>query len=382
MPTRPSPTRRQPAVDNHLAAMRASRGIGAAELAAQVGIRRQTIYAIEAGSYLPNTELALRLAAVLDVHIGQLFALRTAKTSAQRPPAAAMLSDGGVPAGSSVHLCRVDDRWISIPVTAAPYYLPVGDGVVGAPHARGRRTAITMVDERSDVDDRLVLAGCDPATLLLARLVEKVSGVRIVPAAAASRAAIRMLCDNAAHIAGSHLEDGDTGEFNLPLVRGTSALDGAAVVTMARWEVGLVVAAGNPKRLRRIEDLARPTITFVNREPGSGSRALLGKLMKRAGISAPAVRGFNRTATGHLAAAYRVASGDADVCLATRSAARSFGLSFVPIQFERYDFIVPLKHRQLPAVRTFLDAIQSAAIRRKFADLTSYDTTDMGRQVA
>jgi molybdopterin molybdotransferase/putative molybdopterin biosynthesis protein len=191
-----------------------------------------------------------------------------------------------------------------------------------------------------------------------------------------------MLGENAAHIAGSHLEDVDTGEFNLPVVRGTSALDGAAVVTMARWEVGLVVAAGNPKRLRHIEDLARSTVTFVNREPGSGSRALLGKLMKRAGISASAVRGFNRTATGHLAAAYRVVSVDADVCLATRSAARSFGLSFVPIQSERYDFIVPLKHRQLPAVRRFLDTIQSAAIRRKFAALTSYDTTDMGRQVA
>jgi molybdate-binding protein/DNA-binding XRE family transcriptional regulator len=381
MPTSPSP-RRPPAIDNHLAAARAGRGIAAAELAAQVGVRRQTIYAIEAGSYLPNTELALRLADVLGVPIDQLFALRTTRPVRSRSRIPTTIGEPtGVP-GTSVHLCRVGDRWLSIPVSAEPYYVPVGDGVVAASRPRGRRAPITMIDERTPDDDRVVLAGCDPAALLLARLVEQDSGVRIVPAAASSRAAIRMLCENAAHIAGSHLEDVETGEFNLPLVRGTSALDGAAVVTMARWEVGFVVAAGNPKRLHGVDDLARPTVTFVNREPGSGSRTLLGKLMKRAGVTAPSVRGFNRTATGHLAAAYRVASGDADVCLATRSAARTFGLSFVPLQSERYDFIVPKAHQQLPAVRRFLDAIQSAAIRRKFAALTSYDTADMGRQIA
>src|SRR5262249_58500912 len=114
--------------------------------------------------------------------------------------------------------------------------------------------------------------GCDPAALLLARLVQDLCGVRVVPAAAASRAAIRMLCENAAHVAGSHLEDNDTGEFNLPLVRDTSTLGGAAGFTMAPWEAGLVLTPGNPRRVRRVDDLTRPTVTFINREPGSGSR--------------------------------------------------------------------------------------------------------------
>src|SRR5262245_24903381 len=110
MAIRRSQTRR-PVVENHLAATRVSRGIAAADLASQVGARRQTIYAIEAGSYLPNTELALRLADVLDVPIGQLFALRTTEPGKAHPASAAVLSEGDVPPGSSVHVCRVGDHW-------------------------------------------------------------------------------------------------------------------------------------------------------------------------------------------------------------------------------------------------------------------------------
>src|SRR5262249_12288678 len=159
------------------------------------------------------------------------------------------------------------------PVSAAPYYLPVGDGIVDANERPSSLAHITMVDQSPDVRHRLVIAGCDPAALLLAQLVEQVCGVRVVPAAAASRTAIRLLCEGAAHIAGSHLEDTDTGEFNLSLVRGTSTLDGSVVFTMARWEAGLIVPPGNPQGLRTIEDLSRPTVTFINREQGSGSRA-------------------------------------------------------------------------------------------------------------
>lgn len=374
--------RRFPAVESRLAQVRTERGLAAADLAALVGVRRQTVYAIEAGSYLPNTELALRLADVLQVSVGELFALRGKTAAAEPVTSTAFVGEYQTPPGSSVHLCRIGDRWLGIPASAAPYHLPVGDGVVAERAARSEVASVRLLGKRAAVENRLVIAGCDPAALILARLVEQVSGVRIVAAAAASRAAIRMLCESGAHVAGSHLEDDHTGEFNLAFIRDHAALEGAAVFTMARWEAGLVVAPGNPLRLHRIEDLARPSVTFVNREPGSGSRALLGKLMGEAGVVPRAVRGFDRLASGHLAAAYRVASGDADACLATRSAAQSFGLAFVPLQSERYDFVVPRAHQELPVLGSFLDAIQSGRVRRTFAALTSYDTTEMGRRVA
>ena len=120
---------------------------------------------------------------------------------------------------------------------------------------------------------------------LLARMVERVSGVEIVSAAASSRLALTWLSEGKVHIAGSHLEDAKTGEFNLPQIRKLFPDGDFRVVTFASWEEGLVVAAGNPKGIRKVEDLARKGVRFVNREPGSGSRALLDERLGQAGIA-------------------------------------------------------------------------------------------------
>jgi putative molybdopterin biosynthesis protein len=154
------------------------------------------------------------------------------------------------------------------------------------------------------------------------------------------------------------------------------------VVTFARWEEGLVIAAGNPKGVRKIEDLARKNIKFVNREPGSGSRGLLDKLLEKAGMDEQKVQGYERIAFGHLAAAYCVLSRDADVCLATRSAAQAFGLDFLPLRSERYDLVMRKRTADLPAVKAFLDVLQRATLRRKLEVLAGYDTSQTGTLVA
>jgi molybdate-binding protein len=267
-------------------------------------------------------------------------------------------------------------------VSASPYYLPEADGIVqrtGRTHGR----AELMVFAKDEVlQKRLVLAGCDPATGLLSRMVERISGVEIVSAAASSRLALSWLRDDKVHIAGSHLEDARTGEFNLPFIRKEFPDEDFSVFTFARWEEGLVLAAGNPKGVRKLEDLGRKNVTFVNRETGSGSRGLLDRLMTQAGMKAEAVRGYERVAFGHLAAAYCVLTGEADVCLATRSAAQTFGLDFVALHNERYDLVMRKKTAELPAVQGFLDVLQRATLRRKLEVLAGYDTSETGTQVA
>jgi len=229
---------------------------------------------------------------------------------------------------------------------------------------------------------RLVLAGCDPATGLLSRMVEKISGVEVVSAAASSKLALTWLSEGKVHIAGSHLEDPKTGEFNLPFIRKQFPDEDFSVVTFARWEEGLVIASGNPKGVRKIEDLARKNIRFVNREPGSGSRGLLDKLLEKAGMDGQQVQGYDRIAFGHLAAAYCVLSGDCDACLATRSAAQTFGLDFIPLRTERYDLVMRKRSTDLPAVKAFLDVLQRATLRRKLEVLAGYDTSETGTLVA
>lgn len=366
-------------VKNRLAEIRKSRGVGATDLARRVHVSRQTIYAIEAGTYVPNTEVALNLARELDVTVEELFSLQEASEDPHESLAADVLSAAAPAKKQPVRICQVGTRWVSIPVTASPYYLPEADGIIKRPgRTNGRADLVVFAKEEYSAQGRLVLAGCDPATGLLSRMVEKASGVEIISAAASSKLALTWLSEGKVHIAGTHLEDPKTGEFNLPYIRKVFPDGDFSVVTFATWEEGLLVAAGNPKSIRKIEDLARKSVRFVNREPGSGSRALLDERLKKVGIDAQRVQGYHRIAYGHLAAAYCLVSREADVCLATRSAAQTFGLDFIPLHTERYDLVMRKRTAGLPAVKAFLDVLQRATLRRKLEVLAGYDTSDTG----
>jgi putative molybdopterin biosynthesis protein len=99
-------------------------------------------------------------------------------------------------------------------------------------------------------------------------------------------------------------------------------------------------------------------------------------------MDAEKIQGYTRVAYGHLAAAYSVVSHEADVCLATRSAAMTFGLDFIPLHSERYDLVMRRRTTEFPAVRAFLDVLQRAALRRKLEILAGYDTAETGAAVA
>src|SRR5262249_30098259 len=119
-------------------------------------------------------------------------------------------------------------------------------------------------------------------------------------------------------------------------------------------------------------------IAIMNREPGSGSRALVDGLINSAGLSAKSVHGYDTVAFGHLAAAHAVLAGQADCCIATRSAAQTFGLDFIPLRSEQYDFVLYRETLRLAAVQAMFDALQRASLRRKLETLAGYDTSQTG----
>ena len=374
-------------IETRLAQVRKRRGIGAADLARRVNVSRQTIYAIEAGTYVPNTEVALHLAQELEVTVDELFSLRS---SAQRSPesvSAEMLSDAPPVAGQPVRICQIGSRWVSVPVPSTPFFMPEADGIVKrAGRTKGRvdlgRTELMVFAKEEAAQKRLLLAGCDPATSLVSNMVERISGIEIVSAAASSKLALTWLKKNKVHIAGTHLKDPDSGEYNIPYVRQQFVGEELLIVTFAHWEEGFVVASGNPKKIRKSDDLGRRGVRFVNREPGSGSRALLDRLIGEAGLEAAKVQGYDRVAFGHLPAAFQILSGAADACIATRAAAQTFGLDFIPIQSARYDLVMRKRTADLPAVKAFLDVLQRATLRRKLEVLAGYDTSQTGTVVA
>lgn len=365
---------RDPAkIHTRLGTIRKQRGVRAAELASKVGVRRQTIYAIEAGNYLPNTEVTLKLARELQVGVEELFSLPDAEDD-EEPAllAAEYLGPGAGQRGRPVRVARVGRQWVSVPVDSRPYHLPEADAVIA------RRGRLRLFSGEDSIGERIVVAGCDPATSLLAGMVERNADIEIVHAPASSRLALDWLKDGRVHIAGSHLEDPRSAEFNLPFIHRRFRNRDMAVITFARWEEGFVVAPGNPKTIRTVGDLARNDVVFMNREPGSGSRGLLETLMKGARLGSTKVSGFDRIAYGHLAAAHSVVTGQADCCIATRSAAQAFDLDFVPLRTERYDFVLDRKTLGMPAVETFFDVLQSGALRQKIETLAGYDTSDTG----
>src|SRR5712692_1808214 len=286
-------------VENRLAQIRKSRGLGASDLAQRVHVSRQTIYAIEAGTYVPNTEVALNLARELEVTVDELFSLQEGSRKSPESLAAEVLSATPPAKGQPVRICQIGSRWVGVPVSATPYYMPEADGIIKQTRQKNGRADLVVFAKEEAAQKRLVLAGCDPATGLLSRMVEKISGVEVVSAGASSKLALTWLSEGKVHIAGSHLEDPKTGEFNLPFIRKQCPDEDFSVVTFARWEEGLVISSGNPKGVHKIEDLARKNIKFVNREPGSGSRALLDRLLEKTGLDAQKIQGYDRVAYGH-----------------------------------------------------------------------------------
>lgn len=355
--------------------VRNARGISAAELAKAVEVSRQTIYAIEDGSFVPNTAVALRLARVLDVSVEELFALDRPGESEELTAELLIETSGEIEAGQLVRLCAVDKRLVAIPVPGLPVYLPAADGTV-----RGKSGSRVSVQPAADLPahgKRLLLAGCDPAISLLSDALQP-SGIEIVGVPCSSRRALEYLKQGRVHTAGSHLRDTATGDYNLPLIQNLFPTGSMRVVTFAMWEQGLVLRRGNPKNIRSIADLAGRRVVLINREKGSGSRDVLDKALRKVGIAAKAIAGYENRADGHLSAAYAVASGKADCCVATRSAARRFGLEFIPLTVERFDLTFSKDSVELPAAKAILDLLNRASLKRKLAMLAGYDTAHTG----
>lgn len=368
--------------NNNLAAMRERRGLAAASLAQMVGVTRQTIYAIEAGSYVPNTLVGLRLARALGVTVEDLFSLpdETLNATPLCEDVALLPASGDLVPGQPVQLCEVDGTLVATAPAPAAWYLPPSDAVVSGRAPARHKAKVQLHQPISDFKNRLLLAGCDPAMAVLARYLQP-AGVELVLHHQNSSQSLSLLKKGLVHIAGTHLRDPDTGESNISVVNRTFAPGSVAVVSFALWEEGLITAAGNPKAIRGLEDIARKNVRLINREPGAGSRKLLDTHLLHLGVDARRITGYDRAAPGHLAAAWEVKSGAADCCVATRAAARTFGLNFTPLETSRYDFVVAKQHLSLPAVETLFDAINHLNFRLKLQWAGGYDTAVTGERV-
>jgi putative molybdopterin biosynthesis protein len=217
--------------------------------------------------------------------------------------------------------------------------------------------------------------------MLVDWLARRRSPVRAVALPCSSREALRALVDGRAHVAGVHLRDHKSGEYNLAPIRRALGKRRSTIVNFARWELGLATAPGNPLAIRGFADLARPGLRIVNREDGSGARAALDQALGDLGIQPQSVAGHQFEAGGHLEVAAAIAAGQADAGVTIRLGADAYGLHFIPHRDERYDLVFIDREAESMPIKAMLDALNTRRFAREIGQLCGYDTAEMGQVI-
>ena len=180
-------------------------------------------------------------------------------------------------------------------------------------------------------------------------------------------------------ISGSHLLDA-SGEYNTPFVRHLFPDRDVEVITLAYRTQGLMLASENPKSIKKISDIAKPNIRFVNRNAGSGTRLWFDVEIRRLKIPPEKINGYDEVVKTHSDAASAVQSGRADAALGLQAAAHQHGLDFIPLFEERYDLVLPRENEK--TLSPLLDYLQTANFRTELNVLTGYNSAHSGEQIS
>jgi molybdate-binding protein/DNA-binding transcriptional regulator YhcF (GntR family) len=186
------------------------------------------------------------------------------------------------------------------------------------------------------------------------------------------------LQEERAHLAGIHLLDEETGEYNYPYVKKVLPGREVAIVHLAYRIQGLMFARGNPKNIKGIADLKRPDITFVNRQQGAGTRVLLDIHLRQLGISPKDIKGYDKEMDTHVAVGLAVAHGEADAALGIEAAARSCNIDFLPLFRERYDLIIPMSNYRSALLAPLLHTVTSEEFKAIVDKTGGYDVSQTG----
>ena len=352
---------------------RRRKGLSQDELAHLIGVRRQAVYDMESGRYLPNTAVALRLARVLGSTVEGLFV----EDAPAEPGSIHLLNSAGTRARLS--LAQVREKLVGVPLhsaRAAPFKLDAADGFLLAD-----KTLDCQLPQAQLAKTLLVL-GCDPALSVLSGLMGRVApGIRAHTVFASSRQALLSVCEGNAHVAGTHYHSSGPLEGNIEAVRSLSPDMNCLIIAFSVQEEGFMVASGNPLGIRAVEDIANSRTRFVNREEGAALKTLLDTQLARYGIPSSKVKGYTDEVYSHSEGAMHVASGTADAALGLRIIAESFGLDFVPLAVTRCDLVIPSDLCDHPGIMVLLDVLQSSGIRKELGSLPGYDPSATGKMI-
>lgn len=290
-----------------------------------------------------------------------------------------------------VHLAvgRVGEKAVGIPlnrgagnistVTRAQAVMRIPAEAEGAAEGSLVRARLSVPPAR--LYDNLICVGSHDNVLDL--LADELMGLphafRLISAHVGSMGGITALKKNVCHMAGMHLLEEDTGDFNFAFLRKYYPEGRIILFNLAIRQQGLIVPAGNPRGIQGVEDLKGRGLRYINRQRGAGTRILFDWHLRRAGLKPADVDGYAKEESTHMAVAVNVLTGAADCGMGIYAAARALGLDFVPLARERYDLAVPERFREDPRILAVRDMLQTDAFKTRLENLGGYETRLTGQ---
>ncbi|MBW1800034.1 MAG: molybdopterin biosynthesis protein, partial [Deltaproteobacteria bacterium] len=287
-----------------------------------------------------------------------------------------------------VNIGRVGDKTVATPLPRAAGSITTltrAEGIIRIPSlSEGVRpdeelNAALLVDE-DDIPNTIVIIGSHDITIdLLADEIRRDGhDIRISSGNVGSLGGLIAIRKGICHMAGSHLLDTESGEYNLYYIKRYLKGMKVSVFHHVLRDQGLILAKGNPKNIKGINDLVRKDVTFVNRQSGSGTRVLLDYKLETLGIKGSDINGYDHEEYTHMAVAVDVLSGTSDCGMGIFAAARALNLDFIAMEREQYDLIMPSSMQDSPHILQILDTIRSSQYRDRVKALGGYDPSRSG----
>jgi len=260
------------------------------------------------------------------------------------------------------------------------------DGLVILPRGvqgveAGELVPVLLYSKKAEIERTIFCIGSHDLTMdLLAQFLIK-RDRRLTSANVGSQGGLVALQRGEAHLAGSHLLDPETGEYNISYLRKYLAGIPTMLMALVLREQGFMVKRGNPKSIKSLKDINKPGIVFVNRQRGAGTRVLLDYHLGLERIPLESIHGYHQEEYTHLGVAMAISSGRADCGLGIAAAAQALDLDFLPLFQERYDLVIPKEHATSQLLAPLFDVIADKKFRFAVVAMPGYDVSVMGKLI-
>jgi putative molybdopterin biosynthesis protein len=245
----------------------------------------------------------------------------------------------------------------------------------------GAPIQVHLYRSKAEIERTIFCIGSHDLTLdLMAQFLAE-HDRRLASANVGSQGGLIALRRGEAHVAGSHLLDPETGEYNISYIRQYMPNIPVKVVALVGREQGMMVRRGNPKGVKSLEDLTKPGVQFVNRQRGAGTRVLLDYHLNLMTIPLERIAGYSQEEYTHLGVAAAIASGRADCGLGIAAAAQALDLDFIPLFQERYDLVTPKQFAESDLLAPLFGLLADRRFREAVAQRIGYDVSVMGTMI-